>query len=236
MARMSGSIKLLDDSIKTLVIAKRCRLIHASAMTLTSLFLFASVYFVAVASPGPGIAAVIARGLGQGMKAAPAFIAGFVLGDLIWFTIAATGLAVVARSFETLFLAIKYAGCAYLLFLAWKIWNAPVAAGDVEAADETVRSWPSFLGSLSLTLGNPKVIVFFLSLMPLVVDLQSITPLVFAEMAVVIVLVFTPVLAFTLYLADRARRVFTSETALRRINRGTAGIMAGAAVAIAARS
>jgi threonine/homoserine/homoserine lactone efflux protein len=205
-------------------------------MTLTSLLLFASVYFVAVASPGPGIAAVIARGLGQGMKAAPAFIAGFVLGDLIWFTIAATGLAVIAKTFETLFLAIKYAGCAYLLFLAWKIWNAPVAAEDVKAANESVRAWPSFLGSLSLTLGNPKVIVFFLSLMPLVVDLQSITPLVFAEMAVVIVLVFTPVLAFTLYLADRARRVFTSETALRRINRGTAGIMAGAAVAIAARS
>jgi threonine/homoserine/homoserine lactone efflux protein len=205
-------------------------------MSLSSLLLFASIYFVAVASPGPGIAAVIARGLGQGMKAAPAFIAGFVLGDLIWFTIAATGLAVIAKSFETLFLVIKYAGCAYLLFLAWKIWNAPVVASDVEADTATVRSWPSFLGSLSLTLGNPKVIVFFLSLMPLVIDLQSITPLVFVEMAVVIVLVFTPVLTATLYLADRARRVFTSHTALRRINRGTAGIMAGAAVAIAARS
>jgi threonine/homoserine/homoserine lactone efflux protein len=36
-------------------------------------------------------------------------------------------------------------------------------------------------------------------------------------------------------MADRARRVFTSERALRRINRGTAGIMAGAAAAIAAR-
>ncbi len=205
-------------------------------MTLTSLLLFASVYFVAVASPGPGIAAVIARGLGQGMKAAPAFIAGFVLGDLIWFTIAATGLAVIAKTFETLFLAIKYAGCAYLLVLAWKIWTAPVAAADVQAAQEKVRSWPSFLGSLSLTLGNPKVIVFFLSLMPLVVDLQSITPLVFIEMAVAVVLVQAPVLITALILADRARRVFTSETALRRINRGTAGVMAGAAVAIATRS
>ncbi len=205
-------------------------------MTLASLLLFASVYFVAVASPGPGMAAVIARGLGQGMKAAPAFIAGFVLGDLIWFTIAATGLAVIAKTFETLFLAIKYAGCAYLLFIAWSIWTAPVAASDVQAAQEKVRSWPSFLGSLSLTLGNPKVIVFFLSLMPLVVDLQSITPLVFIEMAVAVVLVQAPILTTTLILADRARRVFTSESALRRINRGTAGIMAGAAVAIAARS
>jgi threonine/homoserine/homoserine lactone efflux protein len=205
-------------------------------MTLSSLLLFASVYFVAVATPGPGMAAVIARGLGQGMEAAPAFITGFVLGDLIWFTIAATGLAVIAQTFETLFLAIKYAGCAYLLYLAWKIWTAPVAAGDVAAARARFRAWPSFLGSLSLTLGNPKVIVFFLSLMPLVVDVKTITPLAFVEMAVVIVLVFTPVLLATLWMADRARRVFTSERALKRINRGTAGIMACAAAVIAARS
>ncbi|MGL4637407.1 MAG: LysE family translocator [Beijerinckiaceae bacterium] len=205
-------------------------------MELGGLLLFAGVYFVAVASPGPGLAAVVARGLAQGTAAAPAFIAGFVVGDLIWFTVAATGLTVIAKTFETLFLIIKYAGCAYLLFIAWKIWTAPVASADIAAASQKVRSWPSFLGALSLTLGNPKVIVFFLSLMPLVVDLKSVTPLVFAELALVIVLVFTPVLTVTLLLANRARQVFTSERALRRINRGTAGIMAGAAVAIAARS
>jgi threonine/homoserine/homoserine lactone efflux protein len=204
-------------------------------MTLASLLLFASVYFVAVASPGPGMAAVIARGLGRGMAAAPAFVAGFVVGDLIWFTIAATGLAVIATRFEMLFLVVKYAGCAYLLYMAWKIWNAPVAAGDVAAAREKVRAWPSFLGSLSLTLGNPKVIVFFLSIMPLAVDMKEMSILVFAEMAAVIVLVIAPVMTCALMLADRARRVFKSEKALRRINRGTAAIMAGAAAAIAAR-
>jgi threonine/homoserine/homoserine lactone efflux protein len=204
-------------------------------MDIAGLLLFASVYLVAVASPGPGIAAVVARGLGQGTAAAPAFVAGFVIGDLIWFTVAATGLAVIAKTFETLFLIIKYAGCAYLLWMAYRIWTAPVAAGSVEASRERVRSLPSFLGSLALTLGNPKVIVFFLSIMPLVVDPKAITPFVFLELAIVIVLVITPVMAGTLLLADRARRVFTSPEALKRINRGTATVMAGAAVAIASR-
>lgn len=204
-------------------------------MDLAPLLLFAGVYFAAVASPGPGLAAVVARGLGQGLVAGPAFVAGFVVGDLIWFTIAATGLGVLARSFEMLFLAIKYAGCAYLLYMAWKIWTAPVKAAEIKAATTKVRAWPSFLGALSLTLGNPKVIVFFLSIMPLVIDPKAITPLVFVEMAAVIVLVITPVMAGALVLADRARRVFTSETALRRINRATAGVMAGAAALIAAR-
>jgi threonine/homoserine/homoserine lactone efflux protein len=204
-------------------------------MEISSLLLFAGVYFVAVSSPGPGIAAIVARGLGQGMAAGPAFVAGFVVGDLIWFTIAATGLAVIAQSFEALFLAIKYAGCAYLLWMAWKIWTAPVKAEDVAAAASRVRAWPSFLGALALTLGNPKVIVFFLSIMPLVIDPKAVTPLAFIELAVVIVLVITPTMFAWLWAADRARRVFTSERALRTINRGTAGVMAGAAVAIAAR-
>jgi threonine/homoserine/homoserine lactone efflux protein len=221
---------VLWDRRAALVPAKR-----NAAMDLAGLLLFASVYLVAVASPGPGLAAVVARGLGQGTVAAPAFIAGFVVGDLIWFTVAATGLALIAKTFETLFLAIKYAGCAYLLWLAWKIWTAPVAAGGVEASAGRVRSLPSFLGSLALTLGNPKVIVFFLSIMPLVVDPKDVTPVVFLELAAVIVVVITPVMAATLLLASRARRVFTSETALRRINRGTAAVMAGAAVAIASR-
>lgn len=204
-------------------------------MDVAGLLLFAGVYFVAVATPGPGLAAVVARGLGQGMAAAPAFIAGFVLGDLILFTLAALGLAVVARSFETVFLVIKYAGCAYLLWMAYKIWTAPVRAADVAASSAKVRSWPSFLGSLALTLGNPKVIFFFLSIMPLAVDMRTMSPLVWAELAVVIVLVITPVMFGALWLANRARRVFTSERALRRINRGTATLMAGAAATIAAR-
>lgn len=204
-------------------------------MDIWGLVLFASVYGVSVASPGPGMAAVVARGLGQGRAAAPAFIAGFVLGDLIWFTVAATGLAMVAATFEALFIAIKYLGCAYLLFMAWKIWTAPVLSADVAAGGTGAKALPSFLGSLALTLGNPKVIVFFLSIMPLVVDVSHISPLVFAEMALVIVLVITPVLSAALLLADRARQVFTSKKALTRINRATAGVMAGAAVAIASR-
>ncbi|MGL4729883.1 MAG: LysE family translocator, partial [Bosea sp. (in: a-proteobacteria)] len=151
-------------------------------------------------------------------------------------TIAATGLAVIATRFETLFLVIKYAGCAYLLWMAYKIWTAPVKAADLTADTARVRALPSFLGSLSLTLGNPKVMVFFLSIMPLVVDVKAMSPLVFVEMAVVIVAVIAPVMTLALWLADRARRVFTSERALRRINRGTAAIMGGAAMVIAARS
>lgn len=204
-------------------------------MTLTALVVFASVYFVAVASPGPGMAAVIARGLARGRSAGAAFIAGFLVGDLVWFTVAATGLAVLAETFGALFTVIKYLGCAYLLYMAYKIWTAPVTPGEPAAAMPRASAVGAFLGSLSLTLGNPKVIVFFMSVMPLVVDIASITPLVFVEMALVVALVLPLTLGTALIMASRARELFRSERALRRMNRGTAGVMAGTAVVIALR-
>jgi threonine/homoserine/homoserine lactone efflux protein len=200
-----------------------------------ALALFAGVYFAAVASPGPGIAAVIARVMARGLSGALAFVLGFVIGDLVWFTVAATGLAVIARNFEMLFIAIKYAGAAYLLYLAWRIWHAPVATTEV-APDRSARGQiAAFLGGLMVTLGNPKVIVFFLSIMPIVVDVQAITPTIFAQMALVITCVIGPVMMGYALLAERARRLFRSPRALKNINRGTATIMAGAATLIAAR-
>jgi threonine/homoserine/homoserine lactone efflux protein len=87
-------------------------------MDLIALAAFAGVYFVAVSSPGPGIAAIVARVMTRGLNGMAGFIAGFVVGDLVWFTIAATGLAIIAQTFEALFVAIKYAGAAYLAFMA----------------------------------------------------------------------------------------------------------------------
>lgn len=204
-------------------------------MDIAALLLFAGIYFVAVASPGPGLAAVIARGLGRGLAGGPAFIAGFVVGDLIWFAVAAAGLSVIATTFAPLFVAIKYAGCAYLLWLAWRIWNAPVAPAAIAARTGARGSAAAFLGSLALTLGNPKVIVFFLSIMPIVIDVERMTPLAFAELAAIIVVVITSVLTAALLLAHRARLLFQSEKAIRRMNRATAGMMAGVATVIAAR-
>ena len=74
-------------------------------MTLTSLIIFAAVYFVAVATPGPGVAALVARVLGQGLEGVAPFIAGYFVGDMFWLILAAMGLAVVAKAFAGVFLA-----------------------------------------------------------------------------------------------------------------------------------
>lgn len=204
-------------------------------MTLAGLLFFASVYFVAVASPGPGVALVVARSLGKGLDRVGWFIAGFLAGDYLLFVLAAAGLAVVAQSFEQVFAVLRYLGAAYLLFLAWKIWTQPVKSVELDTTTARETPMQAFLSSFLLTLGNPKTIVFFVSIMPLAVDLKTLDVLTFAELSAVIALVLPLVLGGYALLANRARRMLRSEAALRRINRGTAAMMAGAAMAIASR-
>ena len=98
-----------------------------------ALLIFAATLFVAAASPGPGIAAIVARVLGRGLNGAVAFTAGLALGDVVWLTIAILGLAAIAHTFYGVFLAIKYAGVLYLLYLAYRLWTQPAQAREVTA-------------------------------------------------------------------------------------------------------
>lgn len=87
-------------------------------MALHGLTLFCLTYFLATATPGPGIGAILARVLGRGTEGLVAFIAGYVVGDLIWFTLAATGMVMLAQTAHSLFVVIKYAGAACISALS----------------------------------------------------------------------------------------------------------------------
>jgi LysE type translocator len=116
---------------------------------------FCAVYFLAVATPGPGVAAVIARGLARGPQGAAAFIAGFVVGDLIWFLGAALGLSALAQTAHSAFVAVKYAGAAYLLFLAYRLWSAPMGYIEIAAAITVIL--PAILGAYVLAAARRAV-------------------------------------------------------------------------------
>jgi threonine/homoserine/homoserine lactone efflux protein len=208
-------------------------------MSLAGLLTFATVYFIAIVMPGPGVTAVIARVLARGTKGAPALIAGETLGSVIWFAVAATGLAVMALAFATLFIAIRYAAAAYLLYLAWKFWTAPTTPVDTTHDETPDGNLRLFLAGLAINLGNPKNVIFFLALLPTVVDLDTLTLTLtltlagFAELTALIIAIVAGVLWAYTIAASTARRLFTSPPAIRRMNRGSALIMAGTAAAVA---
>jgi threonine/homoserine/homoserine lactone efflux protein len=203
-------------------------------MTPMALLIFAGVYALAVLSPGPGVAAVVARALATGHRRTIPFILGIVLGDLFWFGLVVSGLTVLAHNFHLVFSVIKYAGAAYLLYLAWKLWRAPAAAPEEQdyAKGEGLRLG---LAGFAMTVGNPKTMVFFLAILPQVVALEEMHGLAIAELCLLMaVILFAIMLAYAV-LAAKARSFIASPRQMQMVNRATGGVMAGVAVAVATR-
>ncbi|MEL6769282.1 MAG: LysE family translocator [Pseudomonadota bacterium] len=203
-------------------------------MSADLLFAFALVFTLDSLSPGPAVAAVMARAASGGLGRAVPFVAGLVAGDLVLFALAVAGLAALAAALGPFFLVVKWLGVAYLLYLAWQLWRAPVVT--VEAAAPAGEGWRLFgLGAL-LPLGNPKAIGFYVAILPSVLDAAALGWAEVSAIATIIVAVWSLVLLGYAAAAARARRMMRRPSALRLLNRLSAGAMAGAAATIAARA
>lgn len=199
-------------------------------MDLVTLAAFTVAYAIAVIVPGPGVAAVVARALGGGFMSAVPMVLGILVGDLIYLVFALFGLAAIATWFAPIFIVVRWAGAAYLLFIAWQFWTAKPGAEQIRAKTES--GWRTFLSGFALTLGNPKTIVFYLALLPTVVPLDKpITVLGFTELVAIVVVVLLIIGLAYAGLAAAARDFFKSSTAIRRLNR-TAGVMMATAAAL----
>ncbi|MFN8677746.1 MAG: LysE family translocator [Thermomicrobiales bacterium] len=198
------------------------------------LLVFAGALLVAAGSPGPSIAALVSRVLTRGFRDVLPFLAAMWLGEVLWLTLAVAGLAAIAETFHLLFVGIKWAGIAYLLYLAWKMWTAPATVDAATLAPDRspVRM---FFAGLAVTLGNPKIMVFYLALLPSIINLETITLLGWAELALTLLVVLIGIDLTWSLLAVKARTFLRTPRAVRVTNRASATLMTGAAVAIATR-
>ena len=203
-------------------------------MDLSSLLVFAIALALAAGSPGPSLAALVAQVLARGWRAVMPFLVAMWLGELVWLTMAVVGLAAVAEAFHTGFLVIKWLGVAYLAFLAWKMWTAPVDTAGARMP-EPRSGLKMFLSGMSLTLGNPKIMLFYLALLPTLIDLGSVGFADWASISVTLVFVLAAIDLSYVIMAAGARTLMRSPRAVRIANRTSAVAMGGAAIAIAVR-
>jgi threonine/homoserine/homoserine lactone efflux protein len=194
-----------------------------------TLLTFTIAYAIAVLVPGPGVAAVVARALGGGFKGAFPMVLGILAGDLVYFVFAVFGLAAVATWFGPVFTVVRWAGAAYLLYIAYKFWTARPGSEQMKPKNED--PWRTFLAGFSLTMGNPKTIVFYLAILPTVIPLDQMTPVAFAELTAIVVIVLLIIGCGYAWLASAAREMFKSSKALGRLNK-TAGVMMATAAGL----
>ncbi|HLY57263.1 MAG TPA: LysE family translocator [Stellaceae bacterium] len=203
-------------------------------MSAAALAGFALALAVAAGSPGPSVAALVARVMSNGFRDVLPFLAAMWIGEAIWLALVLAGLSVVAQRFGFVLTVVRFGGVAYLLYLAWKMWTAPAepVAGTLPG---TRRPWRMFFAGMTITLGNPKIMVFYLALVPTILDLARVGLSDAAALIAITVAVLVVVDLGWAFAAVRARRLLTNRRAVRLMNRTSATVMAGAAAAVAAQ-
>ncbi|WP_077962657.1 LysE family translocator [Ensifer adhaerens] len=204
-------------------------------MTLVALIAYSGALFIAAAIPGPGVTALVAHALGSGFRETFFMGLGIVLGDMIYLTAVILGLALIAQTFTTAFLVVKFAGVLYLGYIAWKLWSPGLLPEDIKAKPSTSAAM-SFLSGLLVTLGNPKTMLFYVALVPTLIDIEAIGPRDYGLLLTATFLVLLAVLTPYMLLAARARLLLKQPKALKALNRVAASVLAGTAAYIAVRA
>ena len=129
---------------------------------------FVAASLLLIVAPGPDLLFLLAQGMSRGPRAGLATAAGLALGNLGHTAAVVLGAAVLFASSPLAFKMLKYAGAAYLLWLAWKTWQGRAGMLRVETAPPATGNL--FLRGLLMNLLNPKVVLFFLAFLPQFVD------------------------------------------------------------------
>ncbi|MCG7562386.1 LysE family translocator [Pseudoalteromonas sp. McH1-42] len=193
-------------------------------MEFWSLLFFALACFALNMTPGPNNLLSMNNARCYGFKSA--FIAG--LGRIVAFTVmialAASGLAVVLFASETLFLTIKVAGAAYLLWIAFNLWRSE--ASPVSEPESTRNRLGLAKQEFLLAAGNPKAILIFTAFLPQFVDVTAnVNEQFFVLGASFLILELVAISIYALF-GVYLRQWFTKPKIAKRFNRGCATFLA----------
>lgn len=202
-------------------------------MDMTTVLAFAAAFFVFAASPGPDNMTIVARTITHGALSGIAYGIGTVAGILIFLTLAAFGLSLVAQEMGVVMTVLRYGGAAYLIWMGVKMWTAPAVVPELQPAGGRQGLLSILLIGFVLNLGNPKMPLFYVALLPNIVG-TSLNVDHLAVLAAVILGVEVLVIGGHVMLAVRARKLLRSERIVKRVNRVAGSVMIGSGVAVAA--
>lgn len=190
--------------------------------------------FVVVIAPGTGVLYTLALGLGAGRRAAMWAAAGCTLGIVPHLAAAILGLAAVLHASALAFNLLKWAGVAYLVYLAWQALRAGGAL-RVDGRRTSEPGWRIARRGMLINVLNPKLSIFFLALLPpfLSGDPARATAEMTALGAVFMGMTFGVFVLYGLFAARVRSAVLASERAMAWISRAVAASFAGLGLRLA---
>ncbi len=176
------------------------------------------------ATPGPGVFASISKAVSNGFKSSLLFISGLVIGDSIFLILAYIGISAISEAMGEMFFIIRIAGGVYLIFLGIKTFKKTNL--NIELNGRVKKSkYQTILSGLFLTLGNPKPILFYASVLPTIINFSKVNIADILMMIILITLVSFTVLGSYCYFASLSRKLFIRETSQKKINKAAGALM-----------
>lgn len=174
-------------------------------MTLDLWLTFVAASTALLLIPGPTVFLVLSYALSKGRSVATASAAGVALGDLIAMTASLVGLGALVLASATLFMVLKWAGAAYLIYLGISLIRSAPTGGLTLPQTKDITARSVFGHTALVTALNPKSIAFFIAFVPQFIDpSQPLVPQFVILISTFVVLAAINALAYALA-ADRLR-------------------------------
>ncbi|MGB0552111.1 MAG: LysE family translocator [Alphaproteobacteria bacterium] len=156
------------------------------------------------------------------------------MADILFLGIAFIGLLAIAATMGPAFQTVKHASAAYLI---WRNYRLIVATDSAEAVktDRHGHFWQDVGLGLLATLGKPKAILFFGSLMPTLIDMTVVAAVDYLVLAGIVAGVSFIIYGCCVLLADRTRHLLFSARAARCVRKVTGSIFISSGVVVATR-
>jgi len=200
-------------------------------MDYATLALFIPACFALNMAPGPNNLLSISNATRYGFQRACLAGTGRLLAFAGMIALASAGLAVVLHTSELLFYAIKTAGAAYLLYLAFQLWRA-APGGEADAVVPRVALWQLARQEFLVAAGNPKAILIFTAFLPQFVDPAQPMAMQFTVLGVLFLMLEMAAIAIYAWMGTKLRRWFAQPRGKRIFNRACAGLLASAGVGL----
>lgn len=202
---------------------------------LNTLLLFALASLALTATPGPDMLLIAARSVAQGRRAGFVTYLGVATGAFIHAILLALGLSKLFLAVPYAYDVVRYAGAAYLAWLAWQAFTAKDAPQEGEAPGKAVGTVVMFRQGMLSNVLNPKVALFFLALFPqFIAPEQGAVAVQVLILAVVLNLVGLVVNGIVVLLAGSVRGAARERAVFARWSRYLLGtVFAGLAARLA---
>ena len=194
-------------------------------MNINLLITFLIGMIVLAATPGPGVFGSMAKAAAEGFKMSLFFIGGLVLGDIIFLSLALLGLSAISKMMGDMFVAIRIVGGLYLIYLGIKMFrSSPNSTNTKTNWDE--NKWQTCVSGFLLTLGNPKPILFYASVLPTIINFNEVRLIDALVMMMLVALVSFSVLGTDSYIASLSHKIQLNGKMQTRTNQAAGFVLA----------